>query len=102
MTVTQKRLNWIVAGMGLLFGRQAVTGGFYQMIVLLQAWTAEGVACGFIPATSGGSAANSVVDTDFATWPAVTASSFLAAVGVLESLNTAWSGGYATVAAIKP
>jgi hypothetical protein len=107
-----KRLNWIMTGMYYLFGITA-SGytppvplsrlGLYQVAGILSTWLNEGVVCGFIPATPGGSAANSVVDSDFtANYPAATAALFLSAVAGLQAITGTYGSYYSAIAAIKP
>jgi hypothetical protein len=113
MNPTTKRINWINAGMGMLFGTfigrlqsnpaAMAGGGLYGYVQQLQAWTSEGLAAGFIPKDQNTPAAFPVVDTDFnGTFPSCTAASFMAAVQALEGLNAAYVASYAALVAIKP
>lgn len=107
--LAQKRINWIRNGMFLLFGPHGniplafgtTSNAFFQSAMLLQAWTQEGQAAGFIPVGQA-TATNPVVDADFASYPHIDAARFMAAVTSLESLNTDYVAVVASLVAIKP
>jgi hypothetical protein len=113
MNPTNKRINWINAGMTMLFGNAQIraigpsgpiTTGLYGYIQQLQAWVNEGVVAGFIPQAPGGQTPPyPVVDADFAgTFPSCTAANFAAAITALQNQNTNYLAGYSALVAIKP
>jgi hypothetical protein len=103
--LTLKRQNWINTGMSLLFGPQVRTlipqvqpQGFYGQTLALEAWMNEGALAGFV----GASPASPVVDSDFANFPNISATVFMAAVAALQSLNANYQTVISALVAIKP
>jgi hypothetical protein len=107
--LTQKRCNWLNAGMVLLFGPQGrqgpvpqvLNGGLYAATIALQAWTAEGVLAGFLP-NGNTPAPCPVLDSDFAAYPNIDAAIFMNAAAALGTLNADYLAVVAALVAIKP